>query len=323
MSNLDFPKRWLEEAGTPEEARAAALLRHAKEAKASDAEALARIERALWARLGRARPRRPRWQWALVVGLGGGLAFAATWTAQALLGGARPKGDVVASTGSGSGPVAGSAALAGHQAEAPAAAEHWVDEVVGGEAAVPTKPLLLPGLSLSPSSEAGVARPTRAPARPVGDALAAESGLLGEALRALRQAQDPTLALATLDRYRRQFPRGQLRVEAEVARVDALLALGRGADAVAVLDRLERPTPELRLLRAELLAEGGRCPEALAVFERALTGGGALAERALAGRATCRALLGDGFGASNDARRYLELYPRGRRAEAMRRLTTR
>lgn len=74
------------------------------------------------------------------------------------------------------------------------------------------------------------------------DALAEESRLLREAQGSLR-AGDAAHALALADRHIARFPRGVLRDEAHVTRVQALCALGRVADAKSELALVERTSP--------------------------------------------------------------------------------
>lgn len=153
--------------------------------------------------------------------------------------------------------------------------------------------------------------------------LARESAALERALTALRREHDPAGALALLDRYAADFPAGVLRLEAEVARVDAELALGRSAQALAILERLplERVGRglELRLVRAELLAPRD-CRRASLDFERVLASNPppALDERALFGRASCRLRSGDVAGGQADLGTYLARYPDGRFAKQAR-----
>jgi hypothetical protein len=145
----------------------------------------------------------------------------------------------------------------------------------------------------------------------------AESRLLKEAQRALHERNDPGAALKTLDAFGRQFPQSALANEAALARVDADLALGRRDAALDVLGALEGggEVPrafELRLLHGELLAEKGRCTEALPYFARELASPRSdLRERALYGRALCT-------GNRADLTRYLEDFPSGRFAAAAR-----
>jgi hypothetical protein len=161
---------------------------------------------------------------------------------------------------------------------------------------------------------------------PAPSALASETALLGVALARLRQQRDAAGALAALDDYDARVPRGTLRREADGARVDALLMLGRDADALAVLRGLAlQPRGrdlELRVVRGELAAASD-CRSAVRDFERALAHDAppALAERALHGRATCLARLGDDAAALRDQREYLRRFPEGRFAAEARRLS--
>jgi TolA-binding protein len=156
--------------------------------------------------------------------------------------------------------------------------------------------------------------------------LSRESQALERALTALRREHDPARALALLERYAADFPAGMLRLEADVARVDAHLALGQRAAALAILDRLplERVGRglELRVVRAELYAERD-CARATRDFDHVLAASppASLDERALYGRASCRTRLGDSEGARTDLERYLTRYPNGRFAARARELT--
>jgi hypothetical protein len=110
--------------------------------------------------------------------------------------------------------------------------------------------------------------------------------MLAEALVALRRERSPAKALAKLDAYDAAFPRGSLRGEASVARVDALLALNRNVEALTQLQRLPIMSlprgSELRVVRAELSARQGRCDAAITDANATLTQApnGALAARA-------------------------------------------
>ena len=161
------------------------------------------------------------------------------------------------------------------------------------------------------------------PAAP--SALSGETPLLGEALTRLRQKHDARGALATLDEYRTRYPSGALKREAEGARIDALLLLGRNDEALAELRALTfRPTgrdQELRLIRGELSA-ATNCADAVADFDRVLDEKTSLplVERALHGRAACRLRLGDQAGAIQDLSEYLRRFPDGRFAPEARRI---
>jgi hypothetical protein len=164
------------------------------------------------------------------------------------------------------------------------------------------------------------ARPSlRAPAP---DGLDAETRLLTAALAGL-EGHDGALALRHLDQYRRRFPAGVLRPEADRARVEALLALGRRGEALAVLETTAL-SPGQRLLRAELRADSD-CARALSDFDALLTTTlpPALHERALRGRALCHAKRGDGIAARADFAAYLAAHPAGRFADEARAHLTR
>jgi hypothetical protein len=99
--------------------------------------------------------------------------------------------------------------------------------------------------SVEPPSEPvveQVATPTtRAPRSE--DRLAEEVAILSRAGAALRSGR-PAAALQALDEHQRRFPSGVLAQERGAARVQALCALGRVAEGVAELKRLERIAPE-------------------------------------------------------------------------------
>lgn len=184
--------------------------------------------------------------------------------------------------------------------------------------AKPPRPPRIPGRVV-------VARPAPAPSADPANLLAEESRLLGAALRQLRQERDAAAALRTLDQHRTRFPSGSLSEEAQAARVDALLQLERRAEALTVLEqtrfqRLPRGG-ELLALRGELRAAAGRCREADGDFQAALAGRPTpqVTERALYGRASCLARLGDREGAQKLLRQITEHFPSGRYADPARR----
>jgi outer membrane protein assembly factor BamD (BamD/ComL family) len=151
-----------------------------------------------------------------------------------------------------------------------------------------------------------------------------ESEELAAALRALRVSKSPKGALEHLDRYAQRFPQGLLAREASVARAEALLALGRSSEALAVLEGLdrsgERPERGISVARGELRAQAGRCIDARNDFDAVIASNvrDTLDERALYGRGFCRLHSKDRDGARADLTRYLELYPAGRFATAVR-----
>lgn len=169
---------------------------------------------------------------------------------------------------------------------------------------------------------AGVA-PTLASAAANARALAAESAALEAVLLKLRREHDAASALALLDQSDALFARGSLGLEAKVARVDALLALGRKREALALLERLPFAQvgrgSELRLVRAELRA-GSDCGSALADFDllTRLALPPPLAERVVYGRAACELQVGDDAHARTDFAAYLKQFPEGRFAATVR-----
>lgn len=167
--------------------------------------------------------------------------------------------------------------------------------------------------------------PPAAPAPAVSSRLALEAASLQSALVELRRGgkEQAARALAVLERHLRDFPRGTLELEAQVARVDALLLLGRRHDARRALGALpiERAgrASELRLIRAELNADDD-CAAALKDFHLLVAEPlpAAWAERALFGRGACLLKAGDVAAAQRDFDRYLQQYPQGRFAAQIR-----
>ena len=164
---------------------------------------------------------------------------------------------------------------------------------------------------------------------PVASALpspvAVEQALLGDVLKALRKQHDPQSALALLEDHAKRFPATLLAPEAAMLRAEALLGLGRKAEALSVLDHLSlasMPNPNERLvLRGELRAAAGRWREAVEDFETPLSGLAPsgmepklreVKDRALWGRASARSHLGDEAGARADLALYLRVFPSGR-----------
>jgi hypothetical protein len=156
-----------------------------------------------------------------------------------------------------------------------------------------------------------------APARP--SVIAEESALLGAAMRRLREQDDAVGALALLDEHDGRFGRaGALGGESNTTRVEALLRLGRLDRALALLDaltlRARGRDRDLLATRGELRVEAGRCPQALTDFEAVLdddSAGDLASERALYGRAGCRARLGERDAARQDLEAYLSRFPHG------------
>jgi hypothetical protein len=149
-----------------------------------------------------------------------------------------------------------------------------------------------------------------------------EAFLLGSALRALRSEHAPLRALAKLDEHRSRFSGGALQREAALARVEALLTLGRQDDALAVLDALALEAGgadrKVHLARAELRASHGRCADAIGDLDHVLAtpADDTLAARAYYARARCALHVHDPVRAGADLREYLTRFPGGpRRSE--------
>ncbi|HET6281329.1 MAG TPA: hypothetical protein VFH73_10190 [Polyangia bacterium] len=168
--------------------------------------------------------------------------------------------------------------------------------------------------------------PLAAPRASSGSPPDGELALIATALRRLRTDDDPRGALATLDEHGARFPAGSLKREATLARVETLLALDRRGDALRVLDgEAIGDLPRARAVRAtrgELRAELGRCADALKDFDGLLSSNhrDEYAERALYGRAACRARGGDAARVRADLTLYQTLYPHGRFAAEVQRL---
>jgi TolA-binding protein len=105
-----------------------------------------------------------------------------------------------------------------------------------------------PSLSASaaPARATSSSGPRPAPRRAPGD-LQAELAALDGASKALHQGDAPG-ALALLDAYGRDFPRGSLAMEATVLRAEALEAAGRHEEAVALARAFVRDHPKSPLV---------------------------------------------------------------------------
>jgi hypothetical protein len=215
-------------------------------------------------------------------------------------------------------------------------AEREAERALAGEAptgCAPEEPAVAaPALVAQPVAPAPeTPAPVRPPARARGHAevattssLAAESHVLAQAIALLHKHGNPAAALAVLDQQSGALEHGALHSEAQVVRIDALLALQRDREALRALERLDvRGLPrerELRALRGELRAGADRCSDATADFQAARTGAAdVVEERALYGLASCYARLSDPAAARVTLERYLERFPTGRYAAAARR----
>ncbi len=135
-------------------------------------------------------------------------------------------------------------------------------------------------------------RPTH-PRRPLAlSDLERETAALVGPMAEIRRGGDVVTALFEIDRYLRRFPRGTLRPEAKLLRVDALLLLRRNRAALAALDQLDlddnRRGLELRLVRGELRAQTD-CRAALPDFDAVIRAAPSadLSARAGRDRAAC------------------------------------
>jgi hypothetical protein len=167
----------------------------------------------------------------------------------------------------------------------------------------PTPPRSKPS-TVKPAQRIARAEPPRQPlpipeepaAAAAPDPLIEESRLLQAALHQLRTLKDGQGALRVLEQYEERFPQGQLRAEATLAQVDALLLSRRAADALKQLQRISPEARtrlprarELQVLEVELLAQLGRCDQALAQLKPLSLSEPVLAERVLFVHATCEA----------------------------------
>ena len=146
--------------------------------------------------------------------------------------------------------------------------------------------------------------------------------MLAEALRKLRQGDDAPAALAILDAHEQRFPAGALAPEATLTRIrSAAQDAPDRRRAFAARPRhagCPRAGRDLLVARAELRATAGRRAAASADFDRLLAGdpvSDSITERAMWGRAACRAAAGDAAGARRDLQDYLSRFPEGRFAD--------
>ena len=143
-----------------------------------------------------------------------------------------------------------------------------------------------------------------------------EAAALATAIRKLRREGDARGALAALDAHAAAFPGGELRAEADLVRVEALLATGERAAALRLLDERADTNPRARqalLVRGELRAAAGRCADAARDLGRVLATPprDGLDERALFARASCLSRMHDYPAARGDLQAYLRHFPKG------------
>ena len=309
-------QRWIERVGEDHaEGRAGALFRAALREEPLEAGRLAAIEERLHAKPRRPKPHRA-WRLAIAVGLmlsGGAMTATANWYFHRSRPGtlARPAEPT---------PPLGSLKRRARPgaAVAPPPALAVVDEPPpsrSGTAVTRNEP----SRRTEPVDPVGSTSPPPSIATERASALAEESQLLTQALRKLRQDDDARGALSILDEHDVRFAGAALAPEATLARIEALIKVHRNADALSRLDGIT-PSPmgigrDLLIARAELRATAGRCAMAAVDFEALLRGTpafDAITERALWGRASCRARSADATGARVDLQAYLSRFPSGR-----------
>ena len=282
--------------GDTDEALAGALLRSAKVVQPFGTKDLAEVA----ARL-RTRERRLSRKWAWQIAIAVGLLLFCGAVSAAVMHFLR-----VASVG-----PALSDTPVSMPARAPVRRKHVVVAPPLAPANAPVPEPQVPGKASPESPASPLANPS---------ALAQESRLLAGAIHKLRQERNPGQALAMLDQHRARFgAKGALEPEAEVTRIEALLRLGRHDQALGLLDAQVLTAAgvgrEMLVARAELRAEKGRCGAALNDFNLLLAAeapSDLVTERALYGRATCRAQQSDWTGARSDLEHYLARFPKGR-----------
>jgi hypothetical protein len=177
-------------------------------------------------------------------------------------------------------------------------------------------PYAAPG---APAVRPPIAAPAPPAAAPAPPPALTDQALFGQALRKLRKENDATSALALLREHAGAYPGSALAGERSALEVEALLALHRDRDALALLDGMaldELPrSGERFVVRGELRAAARRWREAEADFDRALagvSGSPAWHERALWGRGVARLRQNERESGMADITRYHDTYPKGR-----------
>ena len=145
------------------------------------------------------------------------------------------------------------------------------------------------------------------------EAVQGTAKVLSEAIHALRIEHSPGTALFLLDRHATQLGKSAFAHEAMLLRVEAMLALGRKAEVLRMLDGAVltdvAASRSLLVTRGELRAAANRCADGLGDFDRVLDGSKQADRQALYGRALCRKKLGDTAGAQADVERYRREFP--------------
>jgi len=184
-------------------------------------------------------------------------------------------------------------------------------------------PLPSPSTVVAPAARSQNAAPTSTPAvAPVpqpAKSVASDPVLFGQALRRLRNENDPSAALAALQLHAQAYPHSAFSGERSALEVEALLALHRDREALQKLDGMSLEnlprSGERFVLRGELRAAARRWLDAKEDFEHALSrvsGSPSWHDRALWGRGVARLRCGERQAGMDDIERYHDLYPKGR-----------
>jgi hypothetical protein len=160
-----------------------------------------------------------------------------------------------------------------------------------------------------------------------GGGLTAEMALYEMARLRRDVLRDATGALGALDEYRQRFPRGTLRNEVNISRVELLSQLGRGREALreseALLDSASgrERAAELHVLRGNVFRHDlADLAAAILEYAQAEPFGGSLGAEASRLRGMSLESLGDREGALAAYRRYLQSPDQPRRADVLRRV---
>jgi hypothetical protein len=163
--------------------------------------------------------------------------------------------------------------------------------------------------------------------RAAGSGLGAEMALYELARLRRDVLRDATGALAALGEYRARFPRGSLRNEVDLSRVELLAELGRGAQALsesaALLDTASgrERAAELHVLRGNIYRRDPNALQAAAdEYAQAEARGGARGAEASRLRGDCLEALGDIAGALQAYRRYANVPGQPHAAEVSRQI---
>jgi len=318
----DEPTLWSElPAGDAPAAQAGELVRRLGEPEAPGDDRLAAIRARITLRRGPRTVRRS-FTWALVVGalmIGTTLGVAASGWIEPLRARLRPHDNEASSP-----PRAAPHHRTRHRAAAPVPGPAPEPPALDPAPAVLERPAPAIAAPSEVHQSPTTLRRTRGPGALVAaarepKAARGEAAVLAAAIRKLRRDGNARGALATLDEHAASYPRGELGAEADLVRVEALLAIGDRAAALRLLDARADTNPRARqalLVRGELRAAAGRCADAVGDLSRVLASAprDGLDERALYARASCLSRLHDYPAARRDLDAYLGKFPDGRYA---------